>query len=316
LGPAYMKFWVGVTDNNWFDFLSKQAFSEVNFWQPSAKPLFSNGQTGLPFLFKLKRPYNHIAGGGFFATHSILPLSVAWEVFGPKNGAKSLQELRALIEPLMHGKGRDPEIGCTVLANPFFMRGPEWIGNPSGWSGSIVRGKMYESTEEDGQVIWQQVAQHFVHEDAMAVHENTAESRLVLQDQKFGEAVLVKPRIGQSTFRVMVTDAYKRRCAMTGESTLVVLDAAHIVPYAEHGTHEVSNGMLLRSDFHKLFDRGLVAVTPDYKIKISPRIREAWFNGKAYYRLNDQSLTTLPDAVEARPDRDRLEWHFRNVFQD
>ena len=38
----------------------------------------------------------------------------------------------------------------------------------------------------------------------------------------------------------------------------------------------------------------------------SPKIRETWFNGKAYYRLNDQPLTVVPDLVANRPDPDRL----------
>jgi putative restriction endonuclease len=60
-----MKFWVGVTDNQWFKFLSELQPEEVNFWQPSATPPFSSAPIGLPFLFKLKRPNNHIAGGGY-----------------------------------------------------------------------------------------------------------------------------------------------------------------------------------------------------------------------------------------------------------
>jgi putative restriction endonuclease len=40
----------------------------------------------------------------------------------------------------------------------------------------------------------------------------------------------VQPRLGQGAFRLLVTDAYQRRCAVTGERTLPVLDAAHIRP--------------------------------------------------------------------------------------
>jgi putative restriction endonuclease len=311
-----MKFWVGVTDNNWFEFLSTQGFDEVNFWQPSAKPLFAHASIGMPFLFKLKRPFNHIAGGGFFVGYSRLPLSLAWEVFAQKNGAKTLEDVRALIEPLMSSKNRDPEVGCTLLANPFFMGQFDWINNPAGWAGSIVRGKMYESSAVDGNEIWTKVAHHFVHGSSVPTVREVGFEPIPNQEGfKFGEPILVKPRLGQSSFRVLVTDAYKRRCAMTGENTLVVLEAAHITPYAGEGTHDISNGILLRSDFHKLFDKGLVSVTPDYKIKVSPKIREAWFNGKAYYRLDDQTLAVTPDATHAKPDRDRLEWHFKNVFQ-
>jgi putative restriction endonuclease len=216
----------------------------------------------------------------------------------------------------MSDRGRDPEVGCTVLANPFFVSKFDWIENPAGWASNIVRGKMYESSNQDGGLIWVKMAAHFLQENSsLVVKERTAETTYITDGPKFGESVLIKPRLGQSTFRVLVTDAYKRRCAMTGENTLVVLEAAHIVPYANEGTHDVSNGILLRSDFHTLFDKGLVSITPDYRMKISPRIRQAWFNGKAYYRLDDQPLAVLPDDSRTQPDRDRLQWHFKNVFQ-
>jgi putative restriction endonuclease len=95
-----MKFWVGVTDNRWYQFLAQRSVDEVNFWQPSASPPFTGAPIGMPFLFKLKRPNNHIAGGGFFVTYSSLPISLAWEVFGVKNGADTLDDFRALVEPL------------------------------------------------------------------------------------------------------------------------------------------------------------------------------------------------------------------------
>jgi len=53
-----------------------------------------------------------------------------------------------------------------------------------------------------------------------------------------------------------VTDAYTRRCAITGEKTLPALQAGHIRPHAKSGPHEIRNGLLLRSDLHNLFDLG------------------------------------------------------------
>jgi putative restriction endonuclease len=84
-----MKLWAGVTDNNWYKFLSEGNYDEVNFWQPSGRAPFTNLPAGTPFLFKLKAPNNHIAGGGYFVNFSTLPLPMAWEAFGPKNGSAS-----------------------------------------------------------------------------------------------------------------------------------------------------------------------------------------------------------------------------------
>jgi putative restriction endonuclease len=101
-----MRLWLGVTDNDWFRFLSRAAVDEVNFWQPSGKAPFVGLESGAPFLFKLKRPYNHIAGGGTFVKFSKLPLSLAWEVFETKNGAESRDHFEALIRRL----GSDPKV--------------------------------------------------------------------------------------------------------------------------------------------------------------------------------------------------------------
>jgi putative restriction endonuclease len=74
----------------------------------------------------------------------------------------------------------------------------------------------------------------------------------------YGAAYLAKARIGQGAFRVLVTEAYNRRCALTGERSLPVLQASHIKPFAKQEPHRVSNGLLLRSDLHLLFDTGLL----------------------------------------------------------
>lgn len=63
---------------------------------------------------------------------------------------------------------------------------------------------------------------------------------------RYGELFLTRARLGQGAFQVLVGEAYQRRCAITGESTLPVLEAAHIRSYADGGPHRISNGMLLR----------------------------------------------------------------------
>lgn len=305
-----MKFWVGVTDNNWYEFQNRRKPDEVNFWQPSAKPPFTNAPIGMPFLFKLKRPHNHIAGGGFFVAYSTLPITLAWEVFGDKNGAATFDDFRSLIEPLTRDSNLGTNIGCTVLASPIFLQQYDWF-EPQGWSPNIVRGKMYDTFDAAGAAIWAAVSQQNAIPNDTVVPGSSARD----VDEKFGAPVLVQPRLGQSSFRIMLTEAYKRRCAITGEHTLVALEAAHIVPYAKERKHDVRNGLLLRADFHKLYDAGLVSVTPEFKVRVSSRIREAYFNGKAYYRLDGHMLAQLPDSPELQPDRDRLNWHYKNCFQ-
>jgi putative restriction endonuclease len=111
-----------------------------------------------------------------------------------------------------------------------------------------------------------------------------------------------------------VTDAYQRRCAVTGERTLPVLEAAHIRPFAEHGPHHVENGLLLRSDLHTLFDRGYLTVTEELRVEVSTRIREQFNNGREYYKYHGQPLQVTPRTPTERPARDLLRWHNENCF--
>ena len=132
---------------------------------------------------------------------------------------------------------------------------------------------------------------------------------------RYGEEYPVRPRLGQGAFRAVVTDVYHRRCAITGERTLPVLQAAHIKPYAESGPHDVQNGLLLKADLHILLDRGYLTLTRDMRVEISPRIREEFENGRDYYAHHGQQLAVLPEQQIEWPSQKFIEWHQTNVFK-
>jgi putative restriction endonuclease len=92
-----------------------------------------------------------------------------------------------------------------------------------------------------------------------------------------------------------------------------VVNAAHIVPYGIGGKHEVPNGLLLRADIHKLFDRGYVTVTPNHRFRVSPRLEHEYHNGKIYYQLEGTEIW-LPKNEADRPRRKHLEQHNDEVF--
>jgi putative restriction endonuclease len=253
-----MKLWVGVTDEGWFNYLRARNPDEVNFWQPSGGREFRVLQPGEPFLFKLHSPKNYIVGGGFFVRYSPLPCSLAWEAFGEKNGVRDQAEFVARIRkyrPKGAAAELDPVVGCNVLAQPFFFPESSWIPVPPDWAPNIVQGKTYDSSAETGASLWAALQANLAAVGLWQANEVRDEER---RDQP---EYLIKGRLGQGAFRVLVTDAYQRRCAITGERTLPVLEAAHIKPYADSGPNLVQNGLLLRSDLHKLFDIGYLTVT-------------------------------------------------------
>lgn len=307
------RFWVGVTDRNWYEFLSLRRPDEVNFWQPGGGRRFRAIAPGGLFLFKLHSPDNFIVGGGFFLRNTPLPVRLAWEAFGEKNGVASLG---AFIERIAKYRRElnspNPMVGCNILLQPFFLQREAWIATPKDWAPNIVSGKTYMSDEGEGVGLYRQVIQRL---ERMSPEIND-EGVFAGDIERYGEAFLTRARLGQGAFRILVTDAYNRRCAITGERTLPTLEAAHIKPYSELGPHQVTNGFLLRSDWHRLFDDGYVTVTPDHRIEVSRRIREEYENGREYYRHHGHELASLPEAVWQRPSPEFITWHNENIFKE
>ena len=129
------KFWIGVTDRNWYDFLRVRDVEDVNFWQPSATNQFRALGEGDLFLFKLHYPLHAIVGGGVFLRSHSLPAFLAWDTFGHANGASSRSELYERIEKYTKKPVTGShEIGCRILCEPFFFDEHEWI-RPTGGLG-------------------------------------------------------------------------------------------------------------------------------------------------------------------------------------
>jgi putative restriction endonuclease len=302
-----IKLIIAVTDGDWFDMLrQKRDLAEVNFWAPSASS-FKALRPGEMFLFKLHAPRNVIVGGGVFAHANALPCSLAWAAFGEANGARSAQEMRARIAKYRRADPSDRgdfSIGCRILTQPFFLEEADWIPVPDSWSPNIVSFKTYSTADREGLKLWEAVRERMTHPLAPGMDEPAA---------RWGEPHLVRPRLGQGAFRVLVTDIYRRRCAITNERTLPALEAAHIRPYADGGSHEARNGLLLRRDVHSLFDAGYVTVTPQLRFEVSRRIREEFDNGKHYYELHGQEIAT-PDDPLMLPDHAALDWHNEQRF--
>lgn len=313
-----MKFYLGVTDTEWYNYLRIINPEDINFWQPGGSLAFKVLERGAPFLFKLKSPVNAIGGVGFFVSHSFLPLSIAWDYFNDRNGCKTYKDFKLKIEGYRNKKNKDndnPVIGCIVLTEPVFFEKDDWISVPDSWSKSIVQGKTYTTDDAEGKALWSQVQDRLnrayvsnrilKESDAIPVGEET---------DRFGSPLIIRPRLGQGAFRILVADAYSRRCAVSGEKTFPVLEAAHIKPYADSGPHQATNGLLLRSDLHKLFDKGYITVTEDLKVEVSSRIKAEFENGREYYNYHGRGLI-VPDNINEKPDIKYINWHNENVYR-
>jgi putative restriction endonuclease len=144
----------------------------------------------------LKAPRHAIGVYGIFSNSSNLPISLAWEAFGVKNGASSLFEMHLRV-----GKYRDSAssqladyiVGCRIVVEPIFLPEHLWIPQPESWAPSIVVGKTYSTDDHEGLKLWEHLM------------ELVTTNRKLLSGHSepqvwYGEPAFVKPRLGHGAF--------------------------------------------------------------------------------------------------------------------
>jgi putative restriction endonuclease len=151
-------------------------------------------------------------------------------------------------------------IGCILANQPVFFEDGDWVRMPNDFAASVVQGKGYDLTHGEGERIWMEcLARAADRPHTMARWVAPAEERGVslIADAPiaggYGAPAIVRPRLGQRSFRVAVLDSYGRRCAITNEKTLPVLEAAHIREYRDVQAHALDNGILFRADVHNVW---------------------------------------------------------------
>lgn len=87
---------------------------------------------------------------------------------------------------------------------------------------------------------------------------------LLDEDQRQVIERQIKKRRGQKTFRDQLLKS-NPVCAVTGCMLVDILEAAHIDAYRNDSHNHISNGLLLRSDIHTLYDLNHLAIDPDKK---------------------------------------------------
>lgn len=135
---------------------------------------------------------------------------------------------------------------------------------------------------------------------------NDPDAELSKDDARRRVRAEIVRRQGQQSFRNQLLAIYGRQCAITGESAECVLEAAHIWPYRGPKSNIPTNGILLRSDLHTLFDLWMIGVDGTDRVVVSTTLR-----GTSYWRLRGRAVR-LPNGRE-RPSKRLLEEHCREV---
>jgi integrase len=121
------------------------------------------------------------------------------------------------------------------------------------------------------------------------------------------EMVRRKKRVASPSFKRLLISAYKK-CAVTEESYVGVLEACHIQPYIKEESNHIQNGILLRADIHKLFDSGLMTVNEDYVVQVSPSLKST------YYQSFHGKKIHLPENRRHYPSKEALNYNM-SIFK-
>jgi len=128
---------------------------------------------------------------------------------------------------------------------------------------------------------------------------------------------LIKARVNQSFFRATVLAAYDSTCCITGLKTPELLVASHIRPWAldEPNRLNPSNGLALNNLHDRAFETGLITVTPELKIRVSPVLFRQSDNPtvRDYFLVFEGKNITAPSRF--LPDPDLLRYHNEERFR-
>lgn len=133
--------------------------------------------------------------------------------------------------------------------------------------------------------------------------------QLVSKQDKESFTSEITKREKQDQFRDKIKTIYKEKCAITGESTDEVLQAAHIQPYINQKSHHPQNGIYLRADIHHLFDKLLISIDKNYNILVSNSI------DSTYYQQYSGKQICLPENIRYYPSEIALAKHREKFFE-
>ena len=129
------------------------------------------------------------------------------------------------------------------------------------------------------------------------------------------ERLVARP-FREAAFVASVKSAYSETCAMTGLRIIngggrAEVQAAHIRPVADGGSDSIRNGLALSGTAHWMFDRGLVAITDDYRILVA----EKQLPPDAIRLIRGDRKLMLPERPDAQPHAAQLRYHRERIFK-
>jgi len=128
---------------------------------------------------------------------------------------------------------------------------------------------------------------------------------------------LVKVRVNQSFFRSSILASYNNTCCITGIQQPELLVAGHIKPWSldEKNRLNPRNGIAINALHDKAFENGLITISTDFKIKVSPIIMKQKLTKvlEEYFVQYHNKDIILPSRF--LPDPEFLAYHNKDRYQ-
>lgn len=127
----------------------------------------------------------------------------------------------------------------------------------------------------------------------------------------------VKVRLNQSLFRTIVLTNFDNQCCITKIGNPELLVAGHIKQWSEDERNRLNprNGLCLNALHDRAFEKGLITITGDFRIRISSSLmkRSALKSIKDNFSVFDGKLISMPRKFT--PDPEFLKFHNQERFQ-
>jgi len=118
-------------------------------------------------------------------------------------------------------------------------------------------------------------------------------------------------RVNQSQFRKIVLTNFNNQCCITGIKMVELIVASHIAPWSQDKGNRLSpqNGLALNSLHDKAFDRYLITITEDLKIKVSSKFYQHKDVPSIKQNFIDYDGVSLLSPKKFYPDAEFLRMH-------
>lgn len=289
--------------------------SATNFWSLKQKDSapdqeLARVKPGSLVLQVLKQGGQYyIVGGGYFVKWVLLKPSKAWECFGVRNGRNSFAEMMQEIRE--QGGDENSDLISHILYGTFIFSNRDALPVPVEYTQEFDDND-YRFLISTAQPIGRYL-DHILRERraGLSAEEYSSDWR--------GIYYLAAKHVEHADidgFHAAVMAAYDFKCAITGDTSVPVLDVANIQPCYSKSFQSVQNGVLMRCDLHRLFSEGYITLSYVGDDAIEVRVSKSLASmGAESYLKYDHKRITLPQDRTAWPKREYLLWHNNKCFE-